>query len=58
MFSSYLSETHCHLHRNDQLVNTVTRRTKAGRVKSEMFIAKQLLGKHIPAATNTQATTE
>jgi hypothetical protein len=38
---------------------TVISRPKAGIVKSEeMSIARQLLGKHIPAATNTQATIE
>jgi hypothetical protein len=37
----------------------VTRRPKAGIVKSEwMFIARQRLSKHIPAAMNTQATIE
>jgi hypothetical protein len=38
---------------------TVTWRPKAGKVKSEQtFIAKQRLGKHIPAAKNKQATIE
>jgi hypothetical protein len=40
-------------------LNYVTRRPKAGTVKSEEpFIARQLLGKHILEATNTQAITE
>jgi hypothetical protein len=37
----------------------VTWRPKAGIVKSEWtFIARERLGKHIPVATNTQATIE
>jgi hypothetical protein len=37
----------------------VTRRPKAGTVKSEeTSIAGHRLGKHIPTATNTQATIE
>jgi hypothetical protein len=39
--------------------HTVTRRLKAGIVGPEQTsIARQRLGKHIPAATNTQATIE
>jgi hypothetical protein len=44
---------------NKKELYIVTRRSKAGIVKSEeTSIATQRLGKHIPAAMNTQATIE
>jgi hypothetical protein len=52
-------ETRCYFSSVIAAVNIVTWRLKAGIVKPEQTtIARQRLGKHIPAATNTQAKIE